>query len=150
MSTKNPEEDQHQQQQMSTYQADVKRAIRANEARRKSAEAELNKLGLEDMFETGDLTAALYKAAKWGEKNSSTYRELVVALMEALPEEWKEKVEDTLEGQHFMVSGEEVTRGGTVFIPSRGELRKLKFLHEDPTNRKNSRGLRKEPRWTRK
>ena len=69
---------------MSYYQSDVKRAIRANETRRKGAEAELSKLGLEDLFETGQLTAALYKAAKWAEKHSSTYREIVVAIMEAL------------------------------------------------------------------
>ena len=96
---------------MSVYQADLKRDIRDNEARKKVADNELNKLNLKSMFEEGELTKALYEAAKWAGNNSSTYRELVVALMHALPEEWKEKVEDTLEGQQFMVSTEDHTSG---------------------------------------
>ena len=135
---------------MSVYLADLKRDIRDNEARKKVADNELNKLNLKSMFEEGELTKALYEAAKWAGNDSSTYRELVVALMHALPEEWKEKVEDTLEGQHFMVSDQELLRGETTFIPSRGELMRLRFLHEDPANRKGSPAKRSGPRWTRK
>ena len=135
---------------MSVYLTDLKRDIKDNEARRKVADDELNKLNLKDMFEKGELTKALYEAAKWAGNNDSTYRELVVALMHALPEEWKEKVEDTLEGQQFMVSTEEIHRGGTTFIPSRGEPMRLRFLHEDPSNRKGSPAKRSGARWTRK
>ena len=134
---------------MSYFEHEMKRAARANEIRRKTADVELGKLSLGNLFETGDLTGALYKAAKWAEKHDCTYREIVVAIMESLPEEWLERVEDTLQGEMFMESAETVTKGGIFFAACRGELLKMKFLHEDPTLRKNGGGLRKGLCWTR-
>ena len=100
---------------MSFYEHDMKRAARANEIRRKTADVELVKLNLGNLFETGDLTGALYKAAKWAEKHDCTYREIVVAIMESLPEEWLERVEDMLQGEFFIYSSETVTKGGIQF-----------------------------------
>ena len=48
-------------------------------------------MGLKNLFSTGQLTAAIYKAAEWAQENDSTYSELVVAIIGSLPPEWKEE-----------------------------------------------------------
>ena len=73
--------------------------------------------------------------ARMAERYKMTYRELSVALMESLPEEWRERIDPLLESMMFVVTTDTFDAQDEEFFPNSGTLRRCKFLQNYPINR---------------
>jgi hypothetical protein len=86
--------------------------------------------------------------ARMTECYKMTYRELSVALMESLPEEWRERVDPLLEGTRFVTTNATFEAQGENFFPSLGRLKRCRFLQTAPL-RKADLLVRGPTTWTR-
>jgi hypothetical protein len=93
---------------MAFYAAQLKDKIHANRARKAKATAAISQLGLEELWEVEGALQVTYTLARMAERYKMTYRELSVALMESLFEEWK---------------------------ASHGKLKRCRFLQTTPVHR---------------
>jgi hypothetical protein len=75
--------------------------------------------------------------ARMAERYKMTYRELSVALMESLPEEWRERVDPLLEGTRFVTTSATFEAQGEIFFPSLGRLKRYRFLQTAPLHKKD-------------
>ena len=78
---------------MAFYAAQLKDMIHANRTRKAKATAAISGLGLKELRDVEGALQVTHTLAWMAERYKMTYRELSVALMESLPEEWRERVD---------------------------------------------------------
>jgi hypothetical protein len=113
---------------MAFYAAQLKDRIHANRTHKAKATAAISKLGLEELWDVAGALQVTHTLARMAKRYKMTYRELSVALMESLPEEWRERVDPLLEGTKFVITNASFEAQGEEFFPSLGRLKRCRFL----------------------
>jgi hypothetical protein len=101
---------------MTFHEAQLKDKIYANRTRKAKATAAISKLGLEELWDVAGALQVTHTLAQMAERYKMTYRELSVALMESLPEQWRERIDPLLEGVKFVKTGPTFEAQGEKFF----------------------------------
>jgi hypothetical protein len=87
---------------MTLHEVQLRNKAYADRSRKERARTAVSKLGLEELWSTEGALRVTFTLARTAERYKMTYRELSVALMESLPEEWRDRVDPLLEDAEFV------------------------------------------------
>jgi hypothetical protein len=87
---------------MTLHEAQLTDKVYANRSCKERAMAAISKLELEELWDAAGALQVTHTLARTAERYKMTYRELSVALMESLPEEWRERIDPLLEDTEFV------------------------------------------------
>jgi hypothetical protein len=120
---------------MTFYASQLSDRTHSNRARKARTREAITKLGLQELWEKEGALHVTHTLAKMAERYKMTYRKLSVALMESLPEEWRERIDPLLESMTFVVTKDKFDAQDEEFFPNSGTLKRCKFLQNYPINR---------------